>query len=95
MILRRDKVKMTKAKSELIAQDLASKIKHQQFKKGERLPSENQLTELYGASRETVRKALQQLTSLGLIQKIRAKVRLSLIWKSFRFLFQEFLALRN
>ena len=55
---------MTKAKSELIAQDLASKIKHQQFKEGERLPSENQLTELYGASRETVRKALQQLTSL-------------------------------
>lgn len=34
MILRKDKVKMTKAKSELIAQDLASKIKHQQFKEG-------------------------------------------------------------
>ena len=37
---------MTKAKSELIAQDLAAKIKHQQEKEGERLPSENQLTEL-------------------------------------------------
>lgn len=85
MILRKDKVKMTKAKSELIAQDLASKIKHQQFKESERLPSENQLTELYGASRETVRKALQQLTSLGLIQKIKGKGSIVLNLEKFSF----------
>lgn len=64
---------MVKAKSDLIAQDLASKIRHQQFKHGEFLPGENQLAELYGSSRETVRKALEQLTSLGLIQKIKGK----------------------
>lgn len=64
---------MAKSKLDLIAQDLASKIKHEQFKAGDYLPSENQLTELYGTSRETVRKALSQLTSLGLIQKIKGK----------------------
>ena len=64
---------MPQTKADLIAQDIASKIKYQQFKGGDRLPSENQLSELYGASRETVRKALQQLTELGLIQKIKGK----------------------
>lgn len=64
---------MLETKSNLIAQDLASKIKHKQFKAGDFLPSENQLTKLYGSSRETVRKALAQLTSLGLIQKIKGK----------------------
>ena len=64
---------MTESKSDIIAQDIAAKIQHQQFKAGELLPSESQLTTLYGTSRETVRKALNQLTALGLIQKIRGK----------------------
>lgn len=64
---------MTSSKTDLIAQDIASKIKHGQFKEGEYLPSENQLTTLYGTSRETIRKALSQLDSLGLIQKIKGK----------------------
>lgn len=64
---------MTESKSDIIAQDIAAKIQHQQFKTGELLPSESQLTTLYGTSRETVRKALNQLTALGLIQKIRGK----------------------
>lgn len=64
---------MAKSKSDLIAQDLALKIQHKQFQRGEFLPGENQLAELYGSSRETVRKALEQLTSLGLIQKIKGK----------------------
>lgn len=64
---------MAKSKSNLIAQDLALKIHHKQFKQGDFLPGENQLAELYGSSRETIRKALQQLTSLGLIQKIKGK----------------------
>lgn len=64
---------MAKTKSDLIAQDIASKIQHGQFKAGDFIPSENELTTLYGSSRETVRKALTQLTSLGLIQKIRGK----------------------
>ena len=64
---------MTQSKAEIIAQDIAAKIRHQQFKAGEFLPSESQLTSLYGTSRETVRKALNSLMELGLIQKIRGK----------------------
>lgn len=64
---------MSPSKADLIAQDIAAKIKHGQFKVNEYLPSENQLTSLYGSSRETIRKALNQLNSLGLIQKIKGK----------------------
>lgn len=64
---------MAQSKAGVIAQDLVDKIKHQQYKPGEYLPSEHQLMELYGASRETIRKALNSLNDLGLIQKIRGK----------------------
>ncbi|WP_278340515.1 trehalose operon repressor [Lactobacillus acetotolerans] len=64
---------MVKSKTDIIAQDIAAKIRHGQFKAGTFIPSENQLTTLYGTSRETVRKALERLNSLGLIQKIRGK----------------------
>lgn len=64
---------MAASKSEIIAQDIVEKIRHKQFEPGEFLPSESQLTTLYGSSRETVRKALDHLNSLGLIQKIRGK----------------------
>lgn len=62
-----------KNKQELIASDLAQKIRSKMYSVGEFLPSENQLTELYGTSRETVRNALSLLTQLGLIQKIKGK----------------------
>lgn len=64
---------MAQSKVGVIAQDLVDKIKHQQYKPGDYLPSEHQLMDLYGASRETIRKALNSLTELGLIQKIRGK----------------------
>lgn len=64
---------MADSKSNIIAQDIAAKIQHHQYEAGDFLPSESQLTTLYGSSRETVRKALNQLTALGLIQKIRGK----------------------
>ncbi|RVU72336.1 MULTISPECIES: trehalose operon repressor [Lactobacillus] len=64
---------MVRTKADIIAQDLVAKIKHGQPGVGEFLPSENELTRIYGSSRETVRKALDQLTSLGLIQKIKGK----------------------
>lgn len=76
---------MAKSKADLIAQDIASKIKHQQFKVNEFLPSENDLTTLYGTSRETIRKALSQLTSLGLIQKIKGKGSLVLDLQKYSF----------
>ena len=64
---------MAESKSDIIAQDIAAKIQHHQYEAGDFLPSESQLTTLYGSSRETVRKALNQLTVLGLIQKIKGK----------------------
>ena len=64
---------MVQSKHDMIAQDIASKIKYHQYKEGDYLPSEHQLCELYGTSRETIRKALNHLTELGLIQKIRGK----------------------
>ena len=51
---------MTESKSDIIAQDIAAKIQHQQFKAGELLPSESQLTTLYGTSRETVRNHIKK-----------------------------------
>lgn len=64
---------MAQSKVGVISQDLVDKIKHQQYKPGEYLPSEHQLMDLYGSSRETIRKALNSLNDLGLIQKIRGK----------------------
>lgn len=63
----------TSSKQEMIAADLAAKIHHHQYQAGDFLPSEHQLCTLYGTSRETVRKALEQLTQLGLIQKIKGR----------------------
>ena len=37
---------------------------------GQQLPSEHELLTLYGASRETVRKALDLLANDGMIQKL-------------------------
>lgn len=64
---------MARVKADMIAQDIATKIKHGIYAAESFLPSENQLTELYGASRATVRKALGELLDLGLIQKIKGK----------------------
>ena len=38
------------------------------WKQGEKIPSENELTALFGVSRVTVRQALSKLTTLGLLQ---------------------------
>lgn len=64
---------MENSKQEIITRDIALKIKHKVYCPGEYLPSENQLSELYGAARNTVRKALGDLMDLGLIQKIKGK----------------------
>lgn len=61
------------AKQDMINQDLAGKIRHGIYPPKSFLPSENELANLYGASRNTVRKSLEDLTSLGLIQKIKGK----------------------
>lgn len=61
------------AKQEMITHDIATKIRHGIYPPKSFLPSENELATLYGASRNTVRKSLEDLTSLGVIQKIKGK----------------------
>ncbi|TWW13450.1 trehalose operon repressor [Dellaglioa algida] len=68
-----------------IYQDLVTKITHNIYEAGTFLPSETQLSELYGSSRETIRKALQNLLTNGYIQKIRGKGSLVLDVKRFVF----------
>ncbi|WP_404451163.1 trehalose operon repressor [Virgibacillus necropolis] len=56
-----------------IYQDLVLKIQENYWPKQTMLPSENELSELYATSRETIRKALNLLAQDGYIQKIRGK----------------------
>ncbi|HZG74171.1 MAG TPA: trehalose operon repressor [Chondromyces sp.] len=56
-----------------IYQELARNIQDGLYKPMETLPSENELSELYQTSRETIRKALTLLAQNGMIQKIRGK----------------------
>jgi len=53
----------------LIEQDILS----EKYPVGEFLPSENELTQIYKVSRDTVRKALEQLQKEGLIQKFKGQ----------------------
>ncbi|MGG5253678.1 trehalose operon repressor [Neobacillus sp. SM06] len=64
---------MVKNKFQMIYQEIAAQIEDGVYPKNSRLPSENELAEKYGTSRETVRKALNLLSQNGYIQKIKAK----------------------
>lgn len=80
MILQRNK-----SKQDIIAKDIAEKIHHRIYSPKSFLPSEHQLCDLYGTSRETIRKSLEQLTELGLIQKIKGRGSLVLDIQRFTF----------
>ncbi len=56
-----------------IYQELRSKIQNQTIPAGSYLPSEGELCKTYDASRDTVRKALNQLSQNGFIQKEKGK----------------------
>lgn len=56
-----------------IYEQLKQRIHEGEYTYGQQLPSEHELLTLYGASRETVRKALDLLANDGMIQKIRGK----------------------
>ncbi|MDO4897976.1 MAG: trehalose operon repressor [Rothia sp. (in: high G+C Gram-positive bacteria)] len=60
-------------KFERIYHDLARDIDEGKYVVGDLLPSEKKLTEKYGVSRETARKALAILTDRGYIQRIMGK----------------------
>lgn len=52
---------------------LLEKIERREYLPGDRLPAEGELMEVYGASRDTVRKALELLVRDGYIHKARGK----------------------
>ncbi|NGZ74800.1 trehalose operon repressor [Saccharibacillus alkalitolerans] len=56
-----------------IYSDYTQRIESGLLKTGIKLPSENEISEEYGTSRETVRKALHLLSQNGYIHKIRGK----------------------
>ncbi|MGQ7375754.1 trehalose operon repressor [Streptococcus suis] len=56
-----------------IYNDLKEKIRTNLYPAGASLPTEQQLQEKYGVSRDTVRKALSILTEGGLIQKVQGR----------------------
>ncbi|WP_156290243.1 trehalose operon repressor [Oceanobacillus salinisoli] len=56
-----------------IYHDLVNKIQTNVWTKDSLLPSENELTEMYHTSRETIRKSLNLLAQNGYIQKVRGK----------------------
>ncbi|MFB9769667.1 trehalose operon repressor [Lactiplantibacillus modestisalitolerans] len=72
-------------KATLIYNDLLQKIEQEVYPLGSYLPSENQLCELYGISRETGRKALASLAENGYIQKIRGKGSLVIEHRQYEF----------
>ena len=53
--------------TEQIYNDLKERIISGEFKSGEKLPSENNLSDIYGVSRLSVRAALQKLKTIGFI----------------------------
>lgn len=61
------------AKYVAIQEWLANKIASGEFGRGERLPSENQLTEQFNVSRVTVRLAFDELRSMGLVEAQHGK----------------------
>lgn len=65
--------------------DIKLKIENFEYKANDLLPSENQLTELYQVSRETVRKALKLLLEQGYIQKKQGKGSIVLDRRQFNF----------
>lgn len=61
------KIKRTKLYEEVIKQ-IQNDIKSQKLKPGDRLPTEKELSKMYGVSKMTVREAMSALESAGLIQ---------------------------
>ena len=53
--------------------ELFEKIERREYSPGDKLPAEGELMEIYGASRDTVRKALELLVEDGCIRKARGK----------------------
>ncbi len=64
---------MPKAKFENIYQDLKQKIESQEYPYQELLPSENTMVDIYGCSRNTIRRAVAELAEDGYVQSLHGK----------------------
>lgn len=56
-----------------IVKIMNSEIKQGELKAGERMPSESELTEIFGVSRITVRAAIDKLQDTGMVKRSRGK----------------------
>lgn len=54
--------------SEQVFEQLKQQLINNEWKQGDKIPSENNLAEAFGVSRVTVRQAIQKLTILGLLE---------------------------
>ncbi len=50
-----------------VADDLRAEIKSKRLAAGDKLPGEAELAELYGVSRDTIRRATEELSEEGLL----------------------------
>lgn len=64
---------MPKSIFETIYKDLKEKIEAQQYTYQELLPSENTMVEIYGCSRNTIRRAVKLLADSGYVQSMHGK----------------------
>ena len=71
---------MPKSKFGIVYNELRSKIETQEHPFNSLLPSENELTEIYGCSRSTIRRALAELIQRGYIQ-VRQGSRVRVIYE--------------
>lgn len=58
---------------EQVFQQLLKKIEQGEWKPGDKIPSENQLTKMMGVSRITVREAIQKLVAINLLETHQGK----------------------
>lgn len=58
---------------EQVFQQLLSKIERGEWKPGEKLPSENELTKMMGVSRISIREAIQRLVAINLVETYQGK----------------------
>ncbi|WP_066172321.1 trehalose operon repressor [Bacillus marinisedimentorum] len=72
-------------KYKIIYQEISEQIESGKMKPDTKLPSEHELMDMYGVSRETIRKALNLLAQNGFIQKIRGKGSIVLDLKRYDF----------
>ena len=64
---------MTKTRFDLIYKDLRQKIEKRVYDYQTLLPSENEMSEIYGCSRNTYRRAISMLAKEGYVQSVHGK----------------------